>query len=598
MLNKRCRSILLEIIKQPKTTDELAHLYHVSNRSIRNDLNEINYFLKQNQFTEIKKNSDKRWLLSSNAHTEKIIFEIVNTPENVKISYTKHERILELFYKLSMQDQSIKIDILSKDLMVSKSSVIKDLEDLKKLLNPYSINIQGTNTGIFIQGEEITLRLALLNAFFSEIDKKTIYDLIQLIENTNSITTYNVYWRLFEGVDLNIVKQLAETIKNRFSVHLSDFMYLYLLAAISLMIKREKTVNKNDFNIPFTPIISKILDDVIFDSSEKQYMFYIAMQICPVLYLNQFHDPIISIISKNSFVLSSNIEQVIKRKLNEYERRIIQKELIYIYIEKRILHQEFSHVIELNDKQYNSIYDQIETFMNLLNLPFSFSREDIWRITWHIISWKQQVKSKKQILIVSDKPRSLIQILIQTLKQNFDVKIIGVTSLLQMKQYLEYYNIDYILSTINITNRKDILKVHPLLQKKDIDYLKQYLDTPQKQFDALLSTQFQTYSFEIDKIQGVSELFEHIDQILVENNIVSHPVSKLLMNIFIKVKNPFIYKNKWIMSLYEHEIINQNFAIHISINNRVFKDLPCNVDEINVVFATSIEDYIKFIETI
>ena len=598
MLNKRCRSILLEIIKQPKTTDELARLYHVSNRSIRNDLNEINYFLKQNQFTEIKKNSDKRWLLSSNAHTEKIIFEIVNTPENVKISYTKHERILELFYKLSMQDQSIKIDILSKDLMVSKSSVIKDLEDLKKLLNPYSINIQGTNTGIFIQGEEITLRLALLNAFFSEIDKKTIYDLIQLIENSNSITTYNVYWRLFEGVDLNVVKQKAETIKNRFSVHLSDFMYLYLLAAISLMIKREKTVNKNDFNIPFTPIISKILDDVIFDSSEKQYMFYIAMQICPVLYLNQFHDPIISIISKKSFVLSSNIEQVIKRKLNEYERRIIQKELIYIYIEKRILHQEFSHVIELNDKQYNSIYDQIETFMNQLNLPFSFSREDIWRITWHIISWKQKVKSKKQILIVSDKPRSLIQILIQTLKQNFDVKIIGVTSLLQMKQYLEYYNIDYILSTINITNRKDILKVHPLLQKKDIDYLKQYLDTPQKQFDALLSTQFQIYSFEIDKIQSVIELFEHIDQILVENNIVSYPVSKLLVNSFNKVKNPFIYKNKWIMSLYEHEIINQNFAIHISINNRVFKDLPCNVDEINVVFATSIEDYIKFIETI
>ena len=207
-------------------------------------------------------------------------------------------------------------------------------------------------------------------------------------------------------------------------------------------------------------------------------------------------------------------------------------------------------------------------------------------------------KEQKQILIVSDKPRSLIQILIQTLKQNFDVKIIGVTSLLQMKQYLEYYNIDYILSTINITNRKDILKVHPLLQKKDIDYLKQYLDTPQKQFDALLSTQFQIYSFEIDKIQSVIELFEHIDQILVENNIVSHPVSKLLMNTFIKVKNPFIYKNKWIMSLYEHEIINQNFAIHISINNRVFKDLPCNVDEINVVFATSIEDYIKFIETI
>lgn len=596
MLNKRCRSILLEIIKQPKTTDELAQLYHVSNRSIRNDLNEINYFLKQNQFTEIKKNADKQWLLSGNSHIEKIIFEIINAPENVKISYTKHERILELFYKLSTQKHPIKIDALSKDLMVSKSSVIKDLEDLKKLLNPYSVNIQGTNTGIFIQGEEITLRLALLNAFFFEIDKKTIYDLIQLIENANSITTYNVYWRLFEGVDLGIVKQQAEIIKNRLSIHLSDFMYLYLLAAISLMIKREKIAYKKDTNIPFVPIISKILDDVIFDSSEKQYMFYIAMQICPALYLNQFHDPTIQLILNKSLVLFFDTEQILERKLHEHEKNILRKELLYIYIEKRILHQEFSHVIELDDKQYNSVYEHIKRSINQLNLPFSFSSEDIWRISWHILSWKQQTANKKQILIVSDKPRSLIQILIQTLKQNFDIKIIGVTSLLQMNQYLEYYNVDYILSTINITDQKDVLKVHPLLQQKEIDYLKQYLDTPQKQFDPLLSTQFQTYSFKIDQVQEVHKVFDQVDQVLIKHNIISQPVSKLLMNSFNNVKRPFIYKNKWIMSLYEHEIINQN--CNVCIHTTGLKQAQINIDEIIIIFATSIEDYLRFIETI
>lgn len=201
-------------------------------------------------------------------------------------------------------------------------------------------------------------------------------------------------------------------------------------------------------------------------------------------------------------------------------------------------------------------------------------------------------------MIVSDKPRSLIQILIQTLKQNFDVKIIGVTSLLQLKQYLEYYDIDYILSTINITNQQNVLKVHPLLQKKDIDYLKQYLDTPTKQFDPLLSKQFQACSFEVNKMQDISELFEYIDKILVERNIVSHPISKLLMNSFNKVEHPFVYKNKWIMSLYEHEIINQNFSIRISSNNLIFKKSPCNIDEIIIIFATSIEDYIKYIETI
>lgn len=598
MLNKRCRSILLEIIKQPKTTDELAHLYHVSSRSIRNDLNEINYFLKQNQFTEIRKDRDKRWLISSNAQIEKIIFEIINTPEIVKTSYTKHERILELFYKLSTQKHPIKIDTLSKDLIVSKSTIIKDLEDLKKILSPYSITIQGTNTGICIQAREIELRLALLNTFFFEIDKKTINDLLQLIENVNSITTYNVYWRLFEDVDLNLVKQQAEIIKNRFSVHLSDFMYLYLLAAISLMIKRKKTISAHKPSISFLPIINQILEDIALDKTEKEYIFNIAMQLCPYLYLNQFYDPVISLILDNGHLLIKKIEKLLERKLYEIEKKNILKELLYIYIEKQIYHQEFFHVIELKDQQFNFIYDQINAFIFEIQFPFSFSNEDIWRITWHVIAFKQQDTDKKQVLIVSDKPRSLIQILLETLKQNFDVKIIGVTSLSQIKHYLEYYDIDFILSTINITNHENVLKIHPLLRKKEIDYLKQYLDTPQKQFDHITSTKFQTYSYKIHEELNMKEIFDFIDLILVEKNIVSHAVSKLLIHSFNKNPKPFIFQNKLIISLYEHEIINQNCAIYIKVSTpKNIESLFC-AEEVVVIFSKTIEDYLRYIETL
>lgn len=599
MLNKRCRSILLEIIKQPHTTDELAHMYHISNRSIRNDINEINFFLVQNNFPRITKNSNKQWLFLNNDTTEKIIFSIVNTPENVTTSYTKNERILELFYKLASQQGSIKIETLANELLVSKSSIIKDIEELKKILQPYLVNISGSNTGIELVGSENAVRISLLNIFFSKLDKKQIYDLIQLIDNPDSITSYNVYWRLFENVDIDLVKNQVENLKYYFSTHLSDFMYLYTYAAISLMYKRKEKQDKNFIEIKYPKILKIILNNISLNPNDNDYIFHICLQICPSLYLMQFKDPIIHLLEEKCSDLFKKIESVFFRKLTTDEQMILQRELLYIYIEKRIMHLEFSRVIELDDKLYHSIFEKIEMILQELSLPFSFTNDDIWRITWHIIPWTQTNYSKKQVLIVSDKPQSLIQILIQTLKQKFDIEIIGVTSLLQMKKYFNYYKIDYILSTMNITNTTNVLKVHPLLQEKELNYLKRFLDTHEQQANLISSSNFVTYHIKICIEKEIDEIFTELDHTLIQNNIISHSISKLLMNYFIKINKPFIYKNTLILNLREHEIINQNCAIYIQYtNNSTIKKKLFDAEKTIVIFAKSVEDYVNFINII
>lgn len=595
MLNKRCRSILLEIIKQPHTTDELAHIYHISNRSIRNDLNEINYFLVQNNFSCITKNSHKQWIFSNNDATERIIFSIVNTPENVTTSYTKDERILELLYKLAFQEGPIKIETLAADLLVSKSSVIKDIENLKRVLQPYLVNISGSNMGIELVGTESAIRISLLNVFFSKMDKKQIYDLIQLIDNPNTMTTFNVYWRLFEKVDIELIKQQVENIKNYFSIHLSDFMYLYTLAAISLMYKRKARKNTEIQIIQYPEIIKTILTNISLTPNDINYIFHICLQICPYLYLMQFHDPVIQLLKGKSIELFKNVESIISRELTIEEKITLQRELLYIYIEKRIMHLEFSRVIELDDKLYHSIFNQMHSTLQYLSLPFPLTSDDIWRITWHIISWIQTRNEKKQILIVSDKPQSLIQILIQTLKQKFDVEIIGVTSLLQMKKYLKFYRIDYILSTINIAYIPNVLKVHPLLQETEITYLKQFLDTHEKQHDLDSSMSFNTYHIKINKEKDIKDIFIRIDDTLIKNNIVSHSVSSLLTNYFSSTNKPFIFENTLILSLREHEIINQNCSICIHYDDLPIKEKLYNTDKTIIVFAKTIEDYIIFI---
>lgn len=600
-ITKRCRNIVLEIIKKESVKQsELARLFKVSERTIRSDLDEINYFLNTNSFAPLYKNKNKEIAFKTDENKLQLIYCLINQNDIVKGSYTKEERILELMYLLCQEKKPIKLEVIANRLNVSKSSVVKDLERLKTNLNS-SVSIIGNSDGIELKGNEIFIRISLINVYFSSMDKKTINDLILFIRNKDTKIAYKVYWHLFENVDLDFISYCIEIIKSRLSMHLSDYSYLYVIASLALLIKRssymEQKIFDNKINYKMTNLL---VDDIWYfikqkiniDENEKSFIYYILIFMCKDIYIKE---------NEKDFDKYKNISKFIcdeMQKKGIYQvdkiRSNVEKEIFNIVIEKKLNQNEYKNIVSLKIDSYFKVMEQIKAcWINSDLLPMS--EDDYWRIAWHFISVMNKENNKKKILIVSDKPKSLIDILIENLYELFDIELMGITGVAQLEKYLKAYHIDYLISTLNLEEYENVLKVHPLLQTKEINYLKQYLDTHKIKTKRIINdVDFKEY--EIDaKYTNIKEVFYLIDEMLQNEKVISHSLFEIMSTNFNKIQNDhFIYNKILYINIREHEIVNRNCIIKINsknLDNKIFE----HVEYMNLIVTRSVSEYIDYL---
>lgn len=600
-ITKRCRNIVLEIIKKESVKQsELARLFKVSERTIRSDLDEINYFLNTNSFAPLYKNKNKEIAFKTDENKLQLIYCLINQNDIVKGSYTKEERILELMYLLCQEKKPIKLEVIANRLNVSKSSVVKDLERLKTNLNS-SVSIIGNSDGIELKGNEIFIRISLINVYFSSMDKKTINDLILFIRNKDTKIAYKVYWHLFENVDLDFISYCIEIIKSRLSMHLSDYSYLYVIASLALLIKRssymEQKIFDNKINYKMTNLL---VDDIWYfikqkiniDENEKSFIYYILIFMCKDIYIKE---------NEKDFDKYKNISKFIcdeMQKKGIYQvdkiRSNVEKEIFNIVIEKKLNQNEYKNIVSLKIDSYFKVMEQVKAcWINSDLLPMS--EDDYWRIAWHFISVMNKENNKKKILIVSDKPKSLIDILIENLYELFDIELMGITGVAQLEKYLKAYHIDYLISTLNLEEYENVLKVHPLLQTKEINYLKQYLDTHKIKTKRIINdVDFKEY--EIDaKYTNIKEVFYLIDEMLQNEKVISHSLFEIMSTNFNKIQNDhFIYNKILYINIREHEIVNRNCIIKINsknLDNKIFE----HVEYMNLIVTRSVSEYIDYL---
>lgn len=600
-ITKRCRNIILEIIKKESVKQsELARLFKVSERTIRSDLDEINYFLNTNSFTPLYKNKNKEITFKTDENKLQLIYCLINQNDIVKGSYTKEERILELMYLLCQEKHPIKLEIIADRLNVSKSSVVKDLERLKTILNG-NVSIIGSSEGIELKGDEIFVRISLINVNFSMMDKKTINDLILFIRNKDTKIAYKVYWHLFENVDLDFISYCIEIMKSRLSMHLSDYSYLYVTATLALLIKRssymEETILASKINHKMTNLLIDDIWNIInqknnIKENEKLFIYYILIFMCKDIYIKENESDF------NNYKKISNFicDEMQKKGIYEVEkiRGNVEKEVFSIVVEKKLNQNEYKNIVSLKIDSYFKVMEQVkECWINSDLLPMS--EDDYWRIAWHFISVMKKEKNIKKVLIVSDKPKSLIDILIDNLYELFDIELMGITGVAQLEKYLKAYQIDYLISTLNLEGYDNVLKVHPLLQTKEINYLKQYLETHKmKKKEIMSDSNFKNYEIDVQDSDS-KELFSLIDKLLQNEKIISHSLSEIMSTNFNKIKNHhFIYNKILYINIREHEIVNRNCIININLkilDNKIFED----VDYIKLIVTRSVSEYIDYV---
>lgn len=226
MENRKVKILnILSSANTPITSTQLAAVTEVSSRTIREDIKELNTDLKINgaQIEALKGKGFKITIFNEllyNQYLEQIdhsLDQISNNPD------TPNERIDYLLNLFLRESNPVKLDDLSEEIHVSRSTIQADLKTVKQLLEPYSLKlISRPNYGISLKGTELNRRFAISEFLFNQ--QKAGPSLIQMqhvssIAEINELILNNMWSILLEQINRNEIV-LSDVALNNLFVHI------------------------------------------------------------------------------------------------------------------------------------------------------------------------------------------------------------------------------------------------------------------------------------------------------------------------------------------------------------------------------------------
>lgn len=208
-------------------SDELG----VSTRSIRTYLKQLQEEIPKEVVEIVKTNNSEYKLNIKDDEKFKQLLEL-NRRQKQKFCQLNNpeERIDYLINRLVGLNEIVTIDDLAEEMNVGRTTLVKDLKKVDQKLDEYGLVLKRkTNSGIKIEGDEINLRLIILEHIC-----KTYDDSIILLESNNILTKKEII-KLQEQIVLNLKE-------NKFSV--TEALINNLIRYITVMLMRLKN-NKN-----------------------------------------------------------------------------------------------------------------------------------------------------------------------------------------------------------------------------------------------------------------------------------------------------------------------------------------------------------------
>lgn len=192
MINRKVKILtILSSATDPITSTQLAAITEVSSRTIREDIKELNTDLKSNGAL-IEALKGKGFILTVlneplfTHYSEKIDQSLEQISSNPDTPNERIDYLLNLFLK---ESKPVKLDDLSEEIHVSRSTIQADLKTVKQLLEPYSLKlVSRPNYGIRLKGTELNRRFAMSEFLFNQ--QKSGPNLIHM-QNVSSIAGIN-----------------------------------------------------------------------------------------------------------------------------------------------------------------------------------------------------------------------------------------------------------------------------------------------------------------------------------------------------------------------------------------------------------------------
>lgn len=499
MLNKRC----IEIIKYLVDNDlqlslkEAANFFNISERSIRYDIDNINYHLEKSGYMEV----------------EKLQKGIYSTKESVKNLELFLEEILHRFYVFTSDERRefLKVKFLfsennrlleiGEDLDVSLSTIKLDLKEVKIFFDTNSLELNFVSKqGVVLEGKEESIRQLQLRYITRYIEiYKNGYRSRYLSNGTYGLNFISS--AIIESLDdsiLSLIKFFIKRIEKKLDIIISDEAFNILTFYIDLCIDRIKsnhTIGNRQQNREFllkTSEYSVISQEISHLENEFSITFNEdEVLVLTELFLGSHSYNFNSSFLENWIELETTVVEIIKimgYQLNmdlTGDKTLIEGLLnhlkpAYYRIKNNIsLENPIAKEVELTYFELYSTVKRVSKSILEKYLGKDLPEEEIAYITLHFKTATDRYLSSnrktKNILLVCGLGYGSSKILAHKLNELYDVNIVDTIPYHKFLELRNFKDIDIIVSTMDLESHLaicvPIVKVHPILSKENKERL-------------------------------------------------------------------------------------------------------------------------------
>ncbi len=501
MLSSREYSMLLLLILSGKEyrITTLAAYYGVTARVIYYNLENIeNYVFGRFRQLAIRNGEGMVWaqcqpeLQGDSPERNRVINQILDDA-NYQIVLNQEERKLEILYRMLI-GESVKIPKLIEVFSVSKSTVIKDLEQVKQYFQLHGI----TWTEVMKKRpseQELPVRMAAAGLMVQLLNSNASFYRMVQEPYIWKFRPYSAYIHIFADAEQSF-GWLAEIIEeSMMEIDLPHKMFCNCLCGIlisqirdyhgySMLICREQM--KLIRQTPLFYTAQRLIEKINCFIALKNPTGLAAFAALAFEGATTDIDFQLFLANKVDFkILAANLISVVSEKTGiRPEQKLVenvQNEIYRICVAgKDACEHGNTEMIEMIREDYKPLWEAVEegskAVANLLHHPLPQKQiADLMLNFVELYDLHDSESDADRVLIVCNGGVVSSRLICRKLQNIFRMRIVGCVSIYEMNNFLENNPVDYIITTVPILEcGVQVIQVSSWLSDKDIEHLKRY----------------------------------------------------------------------------------------------------------------------------
>lgn len=552
-MRRRSTEIIQKIIRDSDrtlTVRELASHYGISQKTLKNDIKEINQFLRTIPVGEIRTTEEGKLILGTDFE-EELVENYLYEMDAYMYKLSPKERQIYILMELASSQTYITMQHIAEELYVSRITIVNDMEVIKESMKSFQGKlILDSGKGMllkFQEKERISILVELYRSIAINVENEGFFQRMIL----NRMEIRHSFSILFE--------YMQEYMKVSNLVFIEDVFYdivLYLFVVFNFCRREGRAVTGRT---PLSGIDHMILyaghmlEVTVTEDMMKGFREYIADH---KLY---------------SFVKTVDEIELYKVIMN-FVGKIDQEMNLDLVSDTKLMDSLLMHIRSIKDwgnyevelpKEYDSSinYERLEELVSqyayILEgfLSYHLSGNMKKSIVIHIcvaIIRNRRYLPKISVVIVCPGSMATGKYLEAQIKNYFDFNIIGVLAAHEVIGRLKYKEepVDFIISTVPIhTKEYQVIKVHPFLQMDDLNLIQKLTFQRHTLKPETIQHKMEILSGQICSIMEDAKLAEilcrKLEEVIIEyqretEGKKKNPIEELLDEDLIEIENSVI----------------------------------------------------------